>query len=392
MHLSEVSSQQDIRNFHKVPHIVYKDDPDWICPLEIEIESIFNPSKNKYFAHGEAVRWVLKDKNGNLIGRVAAFINKKKAYTFEQATGGMGFFECVNDQKAADALFEVSRKWLSDRGMDAMDGPVNFGENDSWWGLHVEGSSPPGYGMHYHPSYYRRLFEDYGFYPYFEQVTNHLDITKPFPDRFWKIAEWTVGRPGLVFRHFSFKDQEKFLADFKAIYDEAWQFHDNFAPINIDDLRFKLEGNKAVIIEEFIWYAYHEEKPIGLFVMFPDVNPLLRSFSGKLHLINKIRLLWKLKRRQIKRARVVALGVVPQFQRYGIESAFFWHLERVMRKYQEYNEIEISWVGDFNPKMQSLLAATNAEFAKKHITYRKLFSPEAQARRIATIPVNTRDR
>ena len=116
--------------FHDVMRMVYKDDPNFICPPDSLIEDTFTPVKNAFFTHGEATRWILVDENNNLAGRVAAFINTKKAYTFKVPTGGMGFFECFNDYKAAEILFNSCRSWLSERGMEAMDGPINFGEND----------------------------------------------------------------------------------------------------------------------------------------------------------------------------------------------------------------------------------------------------------------------
>jgi 3'-phosphoadenosine 5'-phosphosulfate sulfotransferase len=105
MQITEVKTNQHIKEFHRVPHIVYKNDKIWVCQLENEIERIFNPETNVFFHNGEGVRWILKNNNGELIGRVAAFINKNKAYNYTQPTGGMGFFECIEDKEAAFLLF-----------------------------------------------------------------------------------------------------------------------------------------------------------------------------------------------------------------------------------------------------------------------------------------------
>ena len=155
---------------------IYKNDKNFVCPPDEMIEGIFTPSKNIFFSHGDATRWILLDESGNIAGRVAAFINNRKAFTFQVPTGGMGFFECVNDYKAAELLFEVCRSWLMERGMQAMDGPINFGENDNFWGLLVDGFIPQSFGMNYNPPYYQDFFEKYGFTLYFEQVTNLLDL------------------------------------------------------------------------------------------------------------------------------------------------------------------------------------------------------------------------
>ena len=103
------------------------------------------------------------------------------------------------------------RDWLAERGMEAMDGPINFGENDNFWGLLVEGFIPQSFGMNYNPPYYKDFFEKYGFTLYFEQVTNLLDLTKPFPERFWKIADWVRQKPEYNFQAFFVRSNPKNL-------------------------------------------------------------------------------------------------------------------------------------------------------------------------------------
>ena len=163
MQLSEVNSPSTRKSFLEVPASIYRNDPNWIRPLDNDINSIFDPEKNSLFKNGEAVRWILQDASGKGIGRVAAFVNGNTAHTSEYATGGLGFFECINDQPAANMLFDACKDWLSQRGMEAMDGHINFGDRQSWWGLQTEGFAPPTYSMNYNPAYYIPLFENYGF-------------------------------------------------------------------------------------------------------------------------------------------------------------------------------------------------------------------------------------
>ncbi len=124
---------------------------------------------------------MIYDQPGRLAGRIAAFIDRNTASTYDQPTGGMGFFECINDQEIANLLFDTARDWLRDRGMEAMDGPVNFGETDKYWGLLVDGFTHPSYEIAYNPPYYQGLFESYGFKTYFKQEGFHLDVKKEFP-------------------------------------------------------------------------------------------------------------------------------------------------------------------------------------------------------------------
>jgi len=389
--LIEVSDKKTVRQFLDLPRSLYKGDPNFICPLDSMVDGVFDPEKNIFFSHGEAIRWILDDGTGRIIGRVAAFINRKKAFTFQQPTGGMGFFDCIEDEEAAGILFDACRHWLEERGMEAMDGPINFGENDNFWGLLVEGFMPQSFGMNYNPPYYRKFFEDYGFTPYFEQVTNHLDLRKPFPERFWKIADWVRQKPEYRFCHFSLDQTEKFLRDFLEIYNDAWQFHENFTPMEMEALSRTFKDMKDILIPDFIWFAYHGDEPIAFEVMVPDVNQMLRYFNGRLNLWGKLKVGLRGKKKIFTRARITIMGVKPKYQRSGIESAIFWHMDKMMKRFPDYTEIELSWVGDFNPKMRQLHESVGASFAKKHITYRKLFRADAGIQRSKVIPVDTKE-
>ncbi|MFA5973853.1 MAG: hypothetical protein WC780_15995 [Lentimicrobiaceae bacterium] len=391
-HLIRVNDMRTQNLFHEVMRTIYRNDKNFVCPPDNMIEGIFTPGKNVFFNHGEANRWILVDENNNLVGRVAAFINQKKAFTFQVPTGGMGFFECINDYKAAEILFDICHTWLTERGMEAMDGPINFGENDNFWGLLVEGFIPQSFGMNYNPPYYKEFFEKYGFALYFEQVTNLIDLTKPFPERFWKIADWVRQKPEYNFRHFSYNESEKFIADFIEIYNDAWQFHENFTPAEPEAVRSMLVDLKSLMVPEFIWFAYHGDEPIAFELMLPDINQMLRYFNGKLNLWGKLKVGLIGKKRIFTRTRIVIMGVKPHFQKSGIESAIFWHMNTVMKKNPQYTEVELSWVGDFNPKMRMLHEAVGGKFSKRHITYRKYFNEISEAGRSTIIPVNTREK
>jgi hypothetical protein len=382
MKIIEVNDKNTKKDFLEVSRILYKNDKVWVCPLDREVEARFNPIKNNFLKDGDARRWILVDSSGDLIGRIAAFYNEKKSRETDQPTGGIGFFECINDLAAATVLFDTAKNWLESRGMEAMDGPVNPGENDSFWGCLVKGYTHPGYGMPYNFPYYQELFEEYGFKTYFEQFSYHLDVVKPFPARFWKIADWVMKKPGFSFRHFTFREQEKFISDIVKIYNQSWStFKADFTPMNPEPLRETLQEAKMIIDEEIIWFAYHNDEPIAFFVMFPDVNQIIKPFRGKLNLWNMIRFIYFKHTRKINRVRALLAGVVPKFQNSGIESAIFSQYNKVIPPKKKYKEIELSWVGDYNPKMQSLYKAVDAQLAKKHITYRYLFDRNKPFRR-----------
>ena len=373
MHLVEVKCKETRSQFHQVLRELYKNDDVFVCPLDSEIEKIFTPSENPFFRNGDAARWVLVDEKGNLLGRVAAFFSRDRANKFQQPTGNFGFFECINNKEASVMLFDRCRQWLEEHGMKAMDGPANFGENDNYTGVLVEGFIHPSHGMNYNHPYYKGLYESYGFEPFFDQVTNHLDLTVPFPERFWKIADWIARKPGFSFEHFRYKETDRFIKDLVYIYNKAWKDHEHFTPLSEDLVRAELKKARVILEEEFIWFAYHDNEPVAFLLMFPDVNQILKHFNGKMNFWNMLRFLYLKHSKTITRTRITVMGVVPEFQRYGIESGIFRQMDKVMNKKPHYTEIELSWVGDFNPKMEALHKAVGARFAKRHVTYRKFF-------------------
>jgi len=382
MQIIPVNNNQTKKEFLNVSRIIYKNDKIWVCPPDKDIESIFNPKSNVFYLHGEAKRWILKDDNNKLIGRIAAFINQNKLHIDDQPTGGVGFFECINSIDAAFLLFDTAKKWLTDKGMEAMDGPINFGEPDKYWGLLVKGFTHPSYEVAYNHKYYQQLFEDYGFKTYYKQEGFHLDITKPISERFLKIAGWVAQKPEYEFRHFTWKEKNKFVHDFCDVYNEAWaSFKEDFKPMEPAYIETTLQKAKVIIEEEFIWLAYNNGKPIAIYLMYPDVNQIFKYLNGKLHFWNLLRFLYLKRSNSMTRARGVLMGVIPKFQGLGIESAFIYHINEVFKHKRHYEEIEFSWVGDFNPKMRKIFISVGSVPAKHYITYRYLFDQKKKFKR-----------
>jgi hypothetical protein len=386
MQIIQVDDKKSVDAFHQLPYTIYKNDPNWVPPLRVMVENIFNPKKNNALKNGSACRW-LAAQNGQIVGRISAFVTDTYSYSLEQPTGGIGFFECIDKQDVADLLFDTAIAWLKEKGMEAVDGPINIGENFFNWGVLVDGFVQQGFGMQYNLPYYASLFQNYGFKTYYEQYSYHLDITSPdLPARFWKIAEWMSKKPGYSFKQFRFAEKDKFINDFLEIYEQAWVKHDNYKRIDPEDINKMLEESKMMLDEDFIWFVYHEEKPVAFFMMVPDLNQLFKHiYSGKLNLFNLLKMLWLRRRKVISRCRVLVMGVVPKFQKTGIESAIFYQLRQVMLKKMWYNEMELSWVGDFNPKMISIFKAVGGKHKKTHLTLRYLFDPNKEFKRAPII-------
>jgi hypothetical protein len=382
MEIIEVKDSLTEKQFINFPRHLYRNDPNYVVAFDDDIRKAFSNKYNSYFSHGDASRWIARDENGIVVGRIAAFYDTVRDQSDYVKSGGCGFFECIDDQQVAFLLFDTAKEWLKKNGYEAMTGPINFGENDTNWGCLVQGFVPQGFGMTYNLPYYRHLIESYGFKLYYRQYSFHLDLNKPFPERFWKIAEWINRKPGYSYRHFSFDQVDQFVSEIVTIHDQAWkELKDDFTPMNRDTVYDEFKKARPIIDPELIWFAYYNGEPVAFFIFFPDANQIFRRLNGKLHLFNKIRFLVLKKTKTITRLRGLAAGVVPKFQNSGVESGIFWQMKQVMEKRKHIKQFELSWVGDFNPKMIALYQATGAYHAKTHHTYRYLFDPKTPYQR-----------
>ena len=382
MKIVGVDSRSTEKAFLDFPRKLYRNDPNFVMPFDSEIKKAFDRKVNTYFNHGDAVRWIAVNEKNETVGRIAAFYDRDKDEADYVRSGGCGFFESINDQQVAHLLFDTAREWLTENGYEAMTGPINFGENDSNWGCLVQGYLPPAIGMTYNLPYYRNLFESYGFRLYYRQLSFQLDVEKPFPERFWKIAEWINNRNGYSFQHFDMKNVVKFVDDTVSIYNDAWRpLREDYTPLNPDSLYDALRKVRSIIDPELIWFAYHNGQPIAFFMFLPNANQIFRHLNGKLHLLNKLRFINMKRKKTITGARGTAAGVIPKFQNSGVESGIFWQMRKVVDKKPYYRYFELSWVGDFNPKMMALYQATGASHTKTHHTYRFLFDQKKPYKR-----------
>jgi GNAT superfamily N-acetyltransferase len=385
MQIIEVKTPKDVKEFIDFPKRLYEGDQNWVCMLDSELKATFDPLKNRMFRQGDASRWILTDENGVTIGRIAAFFNKIKSSVYRQPTGGIGFFEVIENREAAFTLFDEGKRWLASHGMEAMDGPINFGENDTNWGLLVEGFTQPGFGMPYHKKYYREFFEAYGFKNYFEQYSYHKEVHDDkgkivdFPPRIKKIVEWLSKRPGYSFRHFESDKKDKFISDLIEVYNSAWSvFKEDFTALDPEVLDASFQKAKPFIDEDIIWFAYFNEKPVGFFILFPDLNQIIKPFKGRLTYWNMIRFAWAKATHKMTRMRALVGGVSPSHQNSGVESAIMFHLYKAVENKTWYKELELSWVGDFNPKMIAIYEAIGAKKARTHITYRYMINDKLE--------------
>ena len=373
--LIEVSSRKTKLEFLKFPTTLYLNDNKWIRPLDEDIEKIFDPVKNRLFKFGKAIRWILEDDNGIIIGRIAAFYDEKTSSKNDQPTGGCGFFDCINDNEAAAVLFDAARDWLKQNGMEAMDGPINFGSREHFWGCLVDGFHEPIYNMPYNHAYYNDLFESYGFKNYFNQYTFHLPlIVGNFDPIIRQKADKIRKNPDISFSFHDTKNPITSAHNFMTVFNAAWAKFEGVKPVTEKQSKALFKSMKQIIDPRLIIFAYHKGEPIAFFIMIPDLYQITRKFNGKFHLFNKLRLLFDLKVRKVC-TRVVGLifGVVPQFQGQGVAEGMIVYFEDEVGQGVKYTDLEMNWIGDFNPKMIKLVEQIGSKIRKTHITYRYLF-------------------
>ena len=383
--VSDPSSESEFLDF---PSRLYKSDPNYIRPLDEEVKAIFDPAKNKLFRNGDAKRWLLKDDNNKTVGRIASFYNEALSKANDQPTGGIGFFDSINDVEASKILFDASREWLVGKGMEAMDGPINFGERDSFWGCLVDGFYPPIFNMPYNFPYYKDLFESYGFQNYFNQYTYHRllvpgKLTPVVEEKAMKI----LNNKDYHFKTIDTKNTDKFIEDFMIIYNKAWARFPGIKKLSKAHAAALFKSLKQIMDPRLILYGYYKNEPVAFFIMMPDINQIISEFDGKLNMINKLKLIFKIKYTSATDKVIGRIfGVVPEHQGRGVEAGLIKTFEKIVIKPKfHYKDLEMNWIGDFNPIMMKVCEQIGATILKTHITYRYLFDrslPFKRAKRV----------
>jgi hypothetical protein len=373
--LKEVKTSDDEKKWLQFPSLLYKNDSNYVRPIDEDVIKLFDKKQNKLLRKGVAVRYLLFE-NRKIVGRIAAFIDPNTAKNNDQPTGGCGFFDCIDDQAAANVLFDAAKTWHKDRGMEAMDGPVNFGDRDNFWGCLADGFTEPLYNMPYNFPYYNKLFENYGFQNYFNQYTyRRLIYDGGLSPVVKEKAERLFRNPDYEFRMISWKNIDKFAEDFMIIYNKAWGSIPGVKKISHAHAMALLNQLKPILDTRLVHYGYYKNEPIAFFIMMQDLNQIIRKFNGKLNWINKLRLMADLK--LFKRAdRIIGriFGIVPEHQGKGVDGGLVIAFQKIaLQKNFPYKELQMNWIGDFNQPMMKVAESIGGEIYKTHVTYRYLF-------------------
>lgn len=379
--IHEVTTKHEIKQWLAFPAKLYRHDPHYVRPLDREVEHVFNREDNKLFRHGDATRYYLTNERGKIVGRIAVFYDEKTSKVYEneengQKTGGCGFFDCIDDQEAANTLFDAAKKWLEERGYEAMDGPINFGDRDYFWGCLAEGFTDPIYNMPYNYPYYNQLFENYGFKDYFKQLTFRRSLTPGgFDPILHEKAHRIYENPDYSFEILDRRKIDRYADDFLTIYNKSWGSIPGTAKLTRQHAVALLKSLKPIIDPRLMHFAYYKGEPVGFFLMMIDLNQIYKGLNGNDKGFNALRVFWRVKIARIcDRAISLVFGIVPEHRKKGLESGLVCSLEAhaIKRKFK-YKELQINWIGDFNPPMLKIVEHAGAEHYKTHITYRYLF-------------------
>jgi len=373
MKLILVNDARSIRDWMRLPWRIYRHDPNWIPHLKQDVEKVFDPTKNKLFQGGQAWRWLVYDASGTPVGRIAAFINPKTARTETQPTGGMGFFECVDDQATANMLFDAARDHLAQEGMQAMDGPINFGEKNMYWGALIENFiDPPIYGVNYNPPYYPALLAAYGFQLYYKQLFFKRSMEVKAQPIFHRKFNQMKNDPEYLIRDARGRSVEQLADDFMVVYNAGWVDHENFKPMEKAAALKIIKAMKPVMDPRILIFVEHKKVPVAFYISVPEMNEIFRYVNGDLNWIGKLKFLWHKWRGTVKTMTGIVFGVAKPYQGKGLEGAMIVFAEKIMEA-GLYRDTILTWIGDFNPRMIKVCVNLDAVNYRTMATYRYLF-------------------
>lgn len=369
--MEKIENEEQIREFHEFQVRLYKDDENYIRPLIKDIEAVFDQKKNKLFQTGKCERFLCKNEDNKTVGKIAIFINDK--YKQEMPTGGIGFFDCIEDQNTADCMFDFAKDWLKNFGMQAMDGSINFGERDQFWGIVIEGFSEPLYGMNYNLPYYQKLFENYGFHIYYEQLCYSRNIFAEVSPAYKLMHARHSKNPKISAETLKTRNIKKFAKDFTEIYNAAWANHGEGKQMEFEKTLKILNKMKPVLNNHICWFVYENEKPIAMWINIPDLNQWFKHLNGKMGWLQKLQFLWLKNFKKNTKMVGIVFGVIPKWQKTGIEGYMIWEGTQHIRKHTNFTDTELQWIGDFNPKMIKIAKNLDTKVTKKLATFRYLF-------------------
>ncbi len=370
--ITQYAPGQGLKEFIQVHHEVYRGDPNWVAPLEMEIKERLSPKKNPFFLHAEAALFVAR-KDGRLAGRITAQIDREHLKTHQDETGFFGFFDTLNDQEVATALLAAAGAWLREHGMKHMRGPYSLSINEEM-GLLVEGfEQPPAMMMTHALPYQGLLAEGAGLKKVKDVFSWRYDVHET-PERAKRAWETMQELPELRFRSLDKSKLKEEVPKLLDIFNDAWSHNWGFVP-STDAEADKMAKDLALVLDpELSFFAEIDGRPVAMCVCLPNLNEVIRDFNGKLNPSTVAKLLWRLKVKGPKSARLMLLGIRKELRgvkRYGgLSMALYAEIARrgVARGYEW---AELGWTLEDNRRINLGIQAMGGKLCKRYRVYEK---------------------
>lgn len=362
-----VTSRSEQNEFIKFAWELYRGDPNWVPPLKMSLKELLGYKRHPFYDNGAIQTFLARD-GRKVVGRIAAIIDGAHNQTHQEQRGMIGFFESIDNQQVANALFDSARQWLRGKGMTALRGPLNPALNYEC-GLLVDGfDSPPTFLMTYNKDYYPQLFEGYGFRKSQDLFAfwGHVNMLETIDPKLMTLATQVQERFKITVRA---STRATFASDidvFLKIYNRALPGTWGFVPLSDSEVKQIASGLKMLIVPDLVRIAEHEGKPVGAVFGLLDYNPIIKQIDGSLFPFGFLRILFG--RKRLKRIRLVSTNVLPEYQRFGLplvlmksllESAMKWGIE----------EGEFSWVLESNDLSRGTLERGGAKLTKTYRIY-----------------------
>ena len=367
--ITEATTSKDIDDFIKVPFEIYKDNPYWVPMLISESKKFFDKSSNPFFLHSEA-KFFIARKNGKPIARIAGIYNTRHNKFNNENTGFFGFFECPEDQALANELFDTAAEYLRSKGVDTMRGPANYSSNDDWGMLTNRFDSRPVFQMPYNPPYYLTLCENYGFAKAKDLLAYYLDDSRGFPEKFRRVAERIKKKHSIQIRKLNMADFDNELLIVREVYNAAWSQNWGFVPMTEEEILHTADDFKKIVDPNVVLFAFVNGKPAGFSLAMPDLNIVFHKMKGKLLPFGVFKFLWHTKVKRASGIRLMALGVVPEYQKLGIDAVFYVDTYDFGTA-RGYSWVEMSWVLEDNAMMTRAATMMGAEPYKRYRLFDK---------------------
>ncbi len=363
---------KDIEDFIQVAFDVFEDDPAWVPPLHMEISDRLTPEKNPFFEHAEVALFTAW-KDGKAVGRISAQIDHEHLRIHQDNAGFFGFFDTIDDQEVASALLAEAEAWLVERGMTLMRGPFSLSINEET-GMLVEGfDSPPTIMSPHNRSYQGALAEGAGLVKA-KDCYGWKHLVEPAPPRAQKAWETINSLPEVRFRSVRPGKIKKEVHEILDVFNDAWQHNWGFVPATDSEAKKMAVDLQLVLDKELSFFAEIDGQPVAICLCLPNLNEVIYDFKGKLNPVTVAKLIWRLKVRRPKSARLMLLGIRTDLRgkkRYApLAMAVIAELVRRGMK-QGYEWAELGWTLEDNRLINATIRSMGAEIYKRYRLFEK---------------------